>query len=133
MLKQSIFQYIANAVMLVVIGVSTSAGFAHAEDGAKPAPFLPTWQLLNTEQKQQFVSGYLYGWREAARIADIVIGFVRENPDQAIRGLEKLRSVYTSSDDRPIAMVRGIDAFFADPKNAQADFAVALNAARVAG
>lgn len=97
---------------------------------AEERPFLPTWKLLNSEQKQQFIAGYLFGWNDAAQITAIVAGFVRENPEEAQRGLEKLQSLYAVGDLRPQAIAREVDTFYNDPTNSSAGLSRAVSYAK---
>ncbi len=94
------------------------------------ASFLPIWKLLNYDQKVQFVSGYIQGWKDAARVTDIAIAYVRENPKNAVDGLEKLKGLYDLSDLKPNTVVDQIDTFYADPENSEAALSRAINASR---
>lgn len=96
------------------------------------ADFGPTWKLLNTQEKQQFISGYLHGWKDARVVTDIAAKYVRENPDQAVQGMEKIRELYNLSDLRPEGLVRQIDAFFQQPENSRASLSRAISAAKSA-
>jgi hypothetical protein len=101
--------------------------------GAGPSeerPFLPTWKLLNQEQKQQFIAGYLFGWNDAAQITAIVAGFAKENPEQAQRGLEKLQSLYDVGNLKPGAIAREVDTFYSDPSNSSAGLSRAVSFAK---
>jgi len=117
---------------LCIVALLSASTLRPVEARANPgdAPFLPTWRLLSADQKQQFIAGYLYGWGDAAKVVDIVIGYVRANPDEAIRGLEKLRDVYGLADLKAASIVREIDQFYADPANGGAGLPLAINAAR---
>ena len=92
--------------------------------------FLPTWRLLSVEQKQQFISGYLFGWRDAARITRIAAEYVRENPQKGLESLENIQSLYHFSDIKPAVMVSAIDTFYAEPKNNNASLFMAITAAQ---
>lgn len=92
--------------------------------------FLPTWKLLTTDQKQQFIAGYIQGWKDAARVTDIAIGYVRTNPERAIEGLEGIRQLYDLSGVKPIQLAHEIDAFYSDPENNGAALSKAITAAR---
>ena len=92
--------------------------------------FLPTWKLLNTQEKQQFVSGYTKGWKDAAQVIDIAISYVEQNPEKAVEGLKSLREVYELGDIRPDTLVQEIDAFYSDPENSKANLSKAVTAAK---
>lgn len=94
------------------------------------SPFLPTWRLLNPEQKQQFIAGYLFGWNDAARITGIVAGYVKDNPGEAQRGLEKLQSLYDVNELKPSAIAREVDEFYRDPANGNAGLSLAVSQAK---
>jgi hypothetical protein len=80
---------------------------------APEASFLPTWKLLNNEAKQQFVAGYLFGWRDAGRVTDAAIEYAREHPHDAVNGLEKIRVMYDTAGLTSESVVRELDSFFA--------------------
>ena len=96
------------------------------EDGS----FLPAWRLLNTENKQQFVSGYQRGWKDAVNIIDIVITYLKTNPSEGIKALESVRNIYDLENLRPDDLVKAIDKYYADPDNNNAPFSKAITAAK---
>lgn len=97
---------------------------------ATQSSFLPVWKLLNMPQKQQFVAGYLQGWRDAATVTDIAIAYIKENPHDAINGLERIKTLYDLSGLKPELVVQAIDKFYADPDNGNAPLSLAITAAR---
>ena len=103
-----------------------------ADDAAINSPFFPTWKLLNSAEKQQFVAGYIQGWKDASMVTEITINYVRENPDKAVEGLQKVKNLYNMGDLKPALMVTAIDAFFSDPMNQGAGLSQAVSAAKVA-
>lgn len=117
--------YVGLVALATFVGGVTTPAAADSE-----SPFLPTWRLLNAEQKQQFIAGYLFGWNDAARITEIVASFVKENPDQAQQGLERLKSVYDLRELKPTAIAREVDRFYADPSNGNAGLSLAVTFAR---
>ncbi len=92
--------------------------------------FLPTWRLLANEQKQQFIAGYLQGFSDAAKLTNIAIGFIDENPGKARETLEQLQRIYDSSGLTPSEIVEYVDKFYSDPDNKAAGLSVAVSAAR---
>lgn len=92
--------------------------------------FLPTWKLMKFEEKQHFISGYIQGWIDAARVTDIAIAYVRENPTRAVEGLQSVQRLYDLSAIKPQPLVEEIDAFFAKPVNSNASLSAAVTAAR---
>jgi hypothetical protein len=105
-----------------LVGIVVAFGlpcFAAAQPGEQ-APSLPTWELLRGEAKQQFVAGYLFGWRDAARVTDAAIEYVEQNPNDAVQGLERIRNLYDMADLTSDMVVRELDRYFseADSKNA---------------
>jgi hypothetical protein len=100
-----------------------------AEEKKEPS-FLPTWKLLNKEGKQQFMAGYLQGWRAASRVTELATDYIRENPDNAVSSLESLSSVYEASSLPPDTLVMLIDQYYSDPANQSASLSMAVTAAR---
>ena len=94
------------------------------------SPFYPTWKLLSSAEKQQFVAGYIQGWRDAGRVTDVAIAYIRENPGKAIEGLEQVRSLYDLSDLKPAILASAVDEFFRDPENKDAGLSQAVSAAK---
>ena len=92
--------------------------------------FLPVWRLLSQEQKQQFVSGYLHGWQDAAIVIGIAISYVRENPGNAVEGLKKIQAIYNLSSLKPDTTTQAIDEFYSNPANSRAPLSMAITAAR---
>ena len=92
--------------------------------------FMPIWKLLNQQEKQQFVAGYLQGWRDAALVTDVAIRYVGDNPGEAVAGLERIRSLYDSSTLKPALVAKHIDEFYQHPENHSAAFSAAISAAK---
>lgn len=111
--------------LTLTVGCPQSAG---AED--EKAAFLPTWKLLNPQEKQQFMAGYLYGWRDAAKVTDIAISYVKENPQKAVEGLESIRALYDVSRFNSSAIAHEVDGFFQDSDNRDASLTAAISFAK---
>ena len=92
--------------------------------------FFPTWRLLNKQQKQQFIAGYLQGWKDAEKVTEITLDYVRKNPDKAVKGLESVRGLYDLSYLQPDELAHEIDDFYSDPDNHEASFSKAVTAAK---
>jgi hypothetical protein len=104
---------------------------AAAEDGTSAEhAFLPTWKLLKSEAKQHFVAGYLYGWRDAEKVTDIAIDYVKENPQGAVEGLERVRGIYDMQGLTADSMVRELDAYFSESGSKDATLSQAITAVR---
>ena len=103
---------------------------APARSESENTGFGPTWKLLNPQEKQQFIAGYIMAWRDASQVTGIVLGYVRDNPQEAVRGLEKIRSLYDSAELNPKEVVQEIDAFFLKPENTTASLAQAMGEVR---
>jgi hypothetical protein len=97
---------------------------------AQADSFLPTWKLMNDDEKQQFIAGYLQGWRDAASVTDIAISFVKNNPASAVESLEKVKELYDIREIRPSDVTQEIDLFYSDPTNSNAPLSKAITAAR---
>lgn len=94
-----------------------------------PESFLPTWQLLNSQEKQLFISGYLQGWHDAARVTRVAEEHVSQNPEQALSSLKTIRSLYELDGKNANSLVKGIDEFYSEPDNASAALSMAVTAA----
>ena len=94
------------------------------------ASFLPSWKLMNSQEKQHFIAGYVQGWRDAQQVTDITISYVKKNPDQAVLGLEKMKSLYDLSGAKPELLAKAVDVFYMDPQNGHASLSSAVTAAR---
>lgn len=114
----------------VVVAVSLIFGANLALCQSAEEPFLPTWKLLKNEEKRQFIAGYMYGWRDAARVTDVAIEFVKSNPEQAVEGLEKVKSMYDLSRLRADTVTSELDRFFGDSGNKEATLSQAVTAVR---
>jgi hypothetical protein len=103
---------------------------ARAEEQAEP-PFQPVWDLLNRQEKQQFISGYLFGMRDAATMTGVLDDFVRDNPNSARESVQRIKGIYEDmASGKPDALTREIDAFYKNPRNRQAPLSRAITAAR---
>ena len=89
---------------------------------APEASFSPTWKLLRNDAKQQFVAGYLFGWRDAKRVTDIAIDYVK--------GLERIRGIYDMEGLTAESVVRELDTYFAQAEGKEATFSQAITAVR---
>ena len=113
-------------VSFIAFAMSTSdCAFADQE-----ASFLPTWRLLSSQEKQQFISGYVQAWKDAASVNDVVIGYIKSNPDKAAQALESIRSIYDFSGVPVEQLVSGIDDFYTDPENLGAPLSKAVSGAK---
>ena len=94
-------------------------------------PFLPTWKLMSQDAKRQFVAGYLFGLKDAENVLDIAIQYIQENPNKAIEGLKKIKSVYEHEDAKPDKIAKAMDEYFADNANAKSTLATAFQFAKL--
>ena len=97
---------------------------------APEAGFSPTWKLLRNDAKQQFVAGYLFGWRDAKRVTDIAIDYVKEKPTEAVKGLERIRGIYDMEGLTAESVVRELDTYFGQAEGKEATFSQAITAVR---
>ena len=114
-------------IFLFILSVSFSPPNVLAEE---PASFLPTWKLLNAEQKQQFIAGYLQAWKDAAQVTDIAMGYIKENPDKALEGLSSVRALYDTQGLRPADIAHQVDLFFKETANRDASLSRAMSYAK---
>ncbi len=109
-----------------------AAPAALTESTSAPEPsFSPTWKLLRNDAKQQFIAGYLFGWRDAKRVTEVAIEYVRENPSEAVSGLERIRGLYNMEGITAESMVRELDTFFSESEGKDATLSQAITAARM--
>jgi|GEM_PF-1586033 len=92
--------------------------------------FMPTWSLLTQEQKQTFIAGYLHGWRDARRVAQIVGEHLAENPEEVHKSMEIMQGIYDLSNLRPETIANHIDQFYKDSENSRAPLSKAISSAR---
>ncbi len=97
---------------------------------AEESNFETTWKLLKPKEKQQFIAGYQAGWKDFDAVLEIVAQYVKDNPDQAVKSLEKLRKLYSLQGLRPDQLADGIDRFYSEGDNRDKGLAQALGAAR---
>lgn len=112
-----------------ILLVSVLPGLSQAEIPPAP-PFAQTWKMMSAVEKQQFVAGYLFGLRDAARMQDVTLAYIRENPAQAISGIERIRDILAADGVQPDRMVQLVDQYFADPKNREGTITMAMSLAR---
>lgn len=93
-------------------------------------PFLPIWKMMNTQEKQQFIAGYVQGWRDAQKVTEVAQDYIRENPHDAVEGLEKIKGLYNLSGLKPEMLVKGVDAFYLEPDHSRAGLSRAISAAK---
>ena len=85
---------------------------------------------MSFQEKQHFIAGYLQGWLDAAKVTDIAIGFIKENPAKAIESLEGIKKVYDVSFVKPGNLVDEIDAYYAVSENKNATLSAAVTSAK---
>ena len=121
---------IARVLASTLLCAACSAFPAAALDPEEP-PFQPVWDLLNKQEKQQFISGYLFGMKDAATMTGVLREFVKENPTSAQESLERIRGIYQDMGaGKPDSIAREIDFFYKDPRNREAPLSRAITAAR---
>ena len=94
----------------------------------KEASFSPTWKAMHGDAKQQFIAGYLWGWKDAAKVNDITVEYIERNPQKALEGLRSIRSLYNMTDVKPFTLVQLLDGYFVDPDNQHATLSAAVSA-----
>lgn len=120
------------ASVALVASLLTCAQPVSSESSEAPeASFSPTWKLLRNEAKQQFISGYLFGWRDAKKVTEIAIEYVKENPGNAVNGLERVRGIYDMEGLTADSVVRELDKFFAESDGKDATLSQAVTAVRM--
>lgn len=121
--------------LIFVLVISTSTMYpsttllAESKLGTE-ASFLPTWKLLRNEGKQQFIAGYLFGWRDAKKVTDIAIEYVKDNPSDALNGLERIRGLYDMEGLTSESVVRELDDYFSKSEGKDATLSQAITAVR---
>lgn len=97
---------------------------------AEAESFYSTWKLLSTAEKKQFAAGYLHGWKDAKKVNDIAVTYIRENPATAVDSVERIAKLYDVSTLRPDNLVESLDAFYDRPENKAAPLSAAVTAAK---
>ena len=124
-------RWLSLGLLAIAVAVAPLSLKAESEpEAAGPAPFYPVWRLLSQEQKSQYLAGYVQGWKDASKVTDIAIQYVKENPQEAVSGLQKLKVLYDLSDVSPSLLVSQIDRFFIDPKHQSASLSLAISSVR---
>ena len=113
--------------LLLVYLLTLSFSFkAYAETNA----FLPTWKMLNDQEKQHFISGYLHAWRDASGVTDIAISYIKDNPRKAVESMESIKGLYNVAGISPLTLSTEIDEFFENPDNKGASLSKAVSFAK---
>ncbi len=121
-------QLIKTTALLLIISLTLYPYQIAAE--VKSDSFSPTWKLLSAEEKGQFISGYIQGWKDAATVTDIAIDYVEKNPAEAVGGLKKVKVLYDMEGIDPSVAVSFIDSFYANPDNSKAPLSKAVSFAK---
>jgi hypothetical protein len=100
------------------------------ESGDTVQGFGPTWKLLDPEAKRQFIAGYLFAFSDAARITDIALEYIKDNPQAAVSGLERIRSVYDMHGLTADMVVHELDVYFKESGGKEATLSQAVTAVR---
>ncbi len=95
----------------------------------KNESFYPTWKLLNLEQKEQFIAGYVLALKDATRIVDIALNYSQSDPARSLESLKKIRMLFDVFESKPTTLVKEIDTFYTQPDNRAATLSMAVNAA----
>lgn len=92
--------------------------------------FRPMWRLLSAHDKKQFISGYLYALDGAEDVTEIVLEYVREHPDEALTGLEKIQNIYRASGLSADRVVAELDSLFEQAEGKEVSLSQAFAIAR---
>ncbi len=114
-------------ILLLVVGALTA--LCASADETRRGPFLPTWSLLNPEQKQYFISGYLGALDDVRDVLSITERYVKENPSKGLSAIEELRGIYKSEDTSPLDLSRAIDRFYSSVDNRDKGLSLAISSA----
>ncbi len=117
-------------LLVLTICAIMASNAAYAEELALP-PFLPTWKLLRSDAKNQFIAGYLFGWRDAANVTDVAIDYVKQNPQNAVDGLERIRGIYDMNGVTSESIVRELDLYFSEADGREATLSQAITTVRM--
>lgn len=102
-------------------------GFAKAEHASA---FRPMWRLLSAHDKKQFISGYLYALDGAEDVTQIVLEYVKEHPDEALTGLEKIQNIYRAGGLSADRVVAELDSVFEQAEGKDVSLSQAFAIAR---
>jgi hypothetical protein len=121
---------------------SEEASFEDEQDLAKSTPkkdydlspteqprlegFLSSWKLMSAEEKQQFIAGYLFAWRDAQEVLEIARGFIGSDPSQATASIDSMLAIYNFSSVNPVLLAHEIENFYSTPENKSAPLSYAV-------
>lgn len=109
---------------LSLIFIWLTSAWADVSDSS----FAATWKLLDGASRQQFVAGYLQAWADAAKVNEVAVDYIKENPVKAVDGLQSIKGLYDFSEISPGRLVDALNAFYSDPSNQSAGLAKAVTA-----
>lgn len=112
---------------LIVLGLLFLKITTAAAD-VSDSSFAATWKMLDGSARQQFVAGYLQAWADAAKVNEVAIDYIKENPVKAVDGLQSIKGLYNFSEISPGRLVDALNAFYSDPSNQSAGLAKAVTA-----
>lgn len=105
-----------NLLYILLLSVSMSVTAAQAEPSSTNIAFRATWRLLSAHDKKLFMSGYLHALEGGQDVTQIVLEYVRQHPDEAVTGLEKIKNLYRVKGLSAERIVSELDAVFEAPE-----------------
>jgi len=119
--------------LLVTLYILTSLCFALLAPPAQIAnaqeqQFYTSWKLMNNQEKQQFIAGYMMAYANARKIAELTAQYSEHEPAKALESLRKLPNFFTIPNISPGILTQEVDTFYSDPENWSANFSKAVSA-----
>lgn len=121
--------FVLTAALMASTGAQlVSVGQSWAESvKIQEIPIYPTWQLMDDDAKRQFLAGYIFGHREARALGEVVVEYLRQNPqadpDDVAGVLEHYRLTSMTSNQ----LVPLIDQYLKNPEHQKQSLRAIIN------
>lgn len=113
-------KYTLNLLYILALSISLTVTAANGESSPTNTAFRATWRLLSAHDKKLFMSGYLHALEGGQDVTQIVLEYVRQHPDEAVTGLEKIKNLYRVKGLSAERIVSELDAVFEAPEGKDA-------------
>lgn len=100
---------------------------AVAADQDKEIPIYPTWRLMNDEARRQFTAGYIFGHREAKALGEVVVEYLKQNPNPKAEEVAAVLNHYRLTTMTANQLVPMIDEHLGEPENQRQSMRVIIN------
>ncbi|MCB0345743.1 MAG: hypothetical protein KDD66_11545 [Bdellovibrionales bacterium] len=118
---------LALSLIPAFLGICASTVSAGTSEVQQEIPIYPTWQLMNDEAKRQFTAGYIFGHREAVALGEVVVDYLKQNPNPSAEDVAKILSHYRLTLMTANQLVPLIDKYLEESENRQQSMRVIIN------